>query len=63
MVTLNKIGKLDNVITLELYGTSSDVKPMDMIDDRPVTNGSVFVEMDTKKVFIFDKEANRWREF
>jgi hypothetical protein len=43
-----------NVI-YECYGLSTDTKPMD------VTNASVFLEMDTKKVFMFDAENKVWR--
>ena len=40
----------------ELYGLSSDTKPVD------VGNASIFYEMDTKKIFMFDKENNTWHE-
>lgn len=39
----------------ELYGLSTDAKPMNE------ANGAIFLEMDTKKVFIFDKEGGQWR--
>ena len=39
---------------VELYGLSTDPKPTD------VGNASVFFEMDTGKVFMFDAEGKRW---
>lgn len=38
-------------------GLSSDTKPI----NKDVTNGSIFIEMDTNKVFMFDKENSIWR--
>ena len=38
----------------EFHGLSTDEKPMD------IANGCVFIEMDTFKVFMFDKENQRW---
>ncbi len=38
------------------YGLSADAKPLD------VTNASVFYEMDTKKVYMFDAENKVWLE-
>lgn len=37
----------------DLRGLSSDKKPVEKVG-----NGSTFIEMDTGKVFIFDKEGN-----
>ena len=44
--------------TTEFYGKSTDTKPV----DSSVANGSVFVEMDTGKVYMFDAEDNEWIE-
>ena len=41
----------------DLRGTSEDKKPI-----KNVPNGSTFIEMDTSKVFMFDKENQEWRE-
>lgn len=41
----------------DLRGLSTDKKPV-----KNVTNGSTFLEMDTSKVYIFDKENETWRE-
>lgn len=48
MVTAN------NLIT-EYDGLSTDTKPTD-----DVRNGSVFVEMDTGLVYLYDKENSTW---
>lgn len=40
---------------IEYRGLSTDNKPTN------AKNGSVFVEMDTGKIFIFDEENAQWR--
>ena len=40
----------------EMYGLSTDEKPTD------VGNASMFYEMDTKKLFLFDGENGVWLE-
>lgn len=37
------------------FGKSTDVKPV-----SGVKNGAAFVEMDTKKLYLFDAEAVEW---
>jgi len=46
---------------LELRGLSTDDKPT-TLGGRPVGNGAVFIEIDTGKVFMFDKENLQWKE-
>ena len=46
----------NSVEVSELYGLSTDEKPL------TEENGSVFLEMDTSKVFIFDKDGGKWWE-
>lgn len=41
----------------EYYGKSTDTKPV-----NGVNNSDIFYEMDTKKVFLFDKDASVWLE-
>ena len=41
----------------EVYGLSTDVKPTN------VPNGSIFVEMDTSKLYTFDADGKRWNEW
>lgn len=40
----------------EFRGKSTDTKP------NACTNGSIFYEMDTKKVFMWDAETKTWIE-
>ena len=42
--------------TYQYAGLSTDTKPVDC------SNGSVLIEEDTVKVFIFDEENHIWRE-
>ena len=39
----------------EYYGKSTDTKPIDGVE-----NADVFYEMDTRQVFMFDKEDDVW---
>lgn len=41
----------------EFYGLSTDEKPTEN-----VVNASIFYEMDTQKVFLFDEENKEWLE-
>lgn len=41
---------------VELYGLSTDSKPTD------VHNATLFLEMDTKKVYIFNGASSTWIE-
>jgi hypothetical protein len=43
--------------TFELRGLSTDTKPTEMIG-----NGSVFLEMDTGKVFVYNADDEEWVE-
>lgn len=47
----------DNKKYVELYGTSSDSKPT-----TGIVTGSVFVEVNTGKVFLFNEDASAWVE-
>lgn len=62
MVIIGKIGQNTNSRILELYGKSSDTKPIDFIDGVQVINGSVFIEIDTGKGFLFDEQNKKWEE-
>ena len=57
MVTINKIGGQNNTNQAELYGLSTDEKPIENIP-----NASTFYEMDTKQIFLFDEQNKRWLE-
>lgn len=47
----------DNKKYVELYGTSSDSKPT-----TGIVMGSVFVEVNTGKVFLFNEDTSAWVE-
>lgn len=46
--------------TLELRGNSTDTKPT-KIGNKIVDNGSVFIEIDTQKLFFYDLENEQWK--
>lgn len=45
----------------EYRGLSTDEKPI-LANEKKVTNGSTFLEMDTGKVFLYDEEHDEWIE-
>lgn len=51
-----------NFISGELRGLSSDEKPTE-IGDKKLDNGSIFLEIDTGSVYMFDLENEEWKEF
>lgn len=59
-ITLNKIGNNANERTLEIYGKSSDIKPTDFVENVPICNGSIFIEIDTGDSYFFDEENHTW---
>ena len=46
-----------NEKTYEFRGLSTDEKPVEKLG-----NGSVFIEIDTGKVFMFDEQNKVWKE-
>ena len=62
MITLNKYGNRENRVWLELYGLSTDEKPIEKIDDIFIGNSSTYYEMDTKNTFMYDEENKKWWE-
>lgn len=46
----------------EFFGLSKDEKPIGEVNGIKVTNGSVFIEIDTKKIYMFDEENQLWIE-
>lgn len=52
MVTI--YSKTEN--SVELRGLSTDAKPTN------VKNGSVFIEIDTGTIFMFDAQNEEWKE-
>lgn len=55
----------EEFITTEFRGLSSDTKPLVYVDEngdeKQVANGSVFIEMDTQKIFFFDFDGQEWK--
>ena len=62
MITLNKYGNRENRVWLELYGLSTDEKPIEKFDDIMIGNSSTYYEMDTKNTFMYDEENKKWWE-
>ena len=66
MISLYKIGKTNVIesntyISVELRGLSTDTKPTEY-NNRKIDNGSVFIEIDTGKLYFFDYESQEWKE-
>ncbi len=67
MVTIYNIKKSEMInhpngevfYLLELRGLSTDEKPT-TIENGTIENGSVFIEIDTQEVFIYDGENEKW---
>lgn len=62
MVTLLKVGDECWAKQLEICGLSTDDKPTDTINGVDIVNGSTFLEMDTKQIFIYSQEDMVWYE-
>lgn len=62
MVTLIKYGNSYNTMVSEISGLSTDTKPTTTVEGLPIQNGSVFIETDTGKRFMFDQENTTWYE-
>ena len=65
MVTISKIENTrinpdSSYQLLELRGLSTDTKPT-TLGDAKVDNGSVFVEIDTQKLYFYDLASNEWK--
>lgn len=74
MISVYKVGKRSRVadkkryVPLELRGLSTDTKPVaDSLLPYPVAklgnqveNGSVFIEIDTQKVYFYNLDNNSW---
>lgn len=54
---LENIRRNENSVIVAV-GLSTDTKPTEW-----VANGSMFIEMDTSKLYFFDAAAATWREF
>ena len=61
MITISKIENSNNIAKVELYGLSTDEKPTKMGDNN-IANGSLFIEVDTGKFYLYDLENEQWHE-
>ena len=50
----------NNYISAELRGLSTDEKPTE-IGENKIDNGSIFIEIDTGDVYIYDLENEEWK--
>lgn len=55
MITLQKAAWQTQDRVSEFHGLSTDAKPIDKVE-----NGSVFYEIDTAHIYLFDKENLSW---
>lgn len=56
-----KSGSEEDYVLVELRGLSTDTKPTELSDGKLIDNGSVYVEMDTQKIFFYDLENEEWK--
>ena len=47
-------------VILEIRGLSTDSKPVDILKNIYIDNGSVFIEIDTGDVFLYDMDSETW---
>lgn len=68
MITISETGKSRGIgktkkTILELRGLSSDkISLSDKIDKFNIDNGSIFIEIDTGKIYMFDLDSTTWSE-
>ena len=60
MITLNEYVNKTNRVWLELYGLSSDEKPIEKFEGSLIGNGSTLYLMDTKEIFMYSEENHTW---
>lgn len=56
-----KITPSENKVTAEFRGLSTDEKPIEFAN-KVIDNGSIFVEIDTGKLYLYDLENEQWNE-
>lgn len=67
MISISEAKKIredgdDKLTILELRGLSTDTKPTDEVNNTKIDNGSIYIEIDTGKVYMFDLENTEWKE-
>lgn len=65
MITLEAYGirtynGTETKLALELRGLSTDTKPTDYFAGYAIRNGSIFVEINTATLYMFDEEHSEW---
>lgn len=59
MITYRDYNRFSNgKVMVTAVGLSTDSKPTEGI-----ANGSMFLEMDSKKIYLFDEAGSAWRQF
>lgn len=61
MITINKIGNTVSIPQLELWGNSTDTKPIKEYQGVSIPNGSIFIEIDTGDSYLYDEETHTWK--
>lgn len=51
----------DERVSVEIRGLSTDEKPTEL-GSKTIDNGSVFIEMDTGSVYLYDLDSEEWNE-
>ena len=59
MVTVSSPSQTDGKIKYDLDGLSTDTKPT-LTEYPDMKNGSTYMEMDTKKLYMWDAENEQW---
>lgn len=59
----NDVNSTENgeVKSIEFRGLSTDTKPSE-INGKKINNGSIFIEIDSGKIFFYDLENEQWKE-
>ena len=62
MVTIGKINFVGTRPIYEIDMLSTDAEPLNPagVEGKPLTNGSIYLTMDTGLVKKFDEENNKW---
>ena len=64
MITIyrkNETSTNGNEREIELRGLSTDDKPT-TLNNKPLANGTTFIEINTGKIYLYDAENEQWRE-
>ena len=69
MITLTQVKEVEkfrvnpdeSYITVELRGLSTDTKPTEF-NGKDIDNGSEFIEIDTGKIYLYDRDNQLWKE-